>query len=65
MKHSNNDRQTDRLLRDVFASRPETNVERLRAGYVVPKPFDVEKGENWWTLAGSVLVEVKPIGGGQ
>lgn len=59
-----NDRLTDKLLRDVFASRPETPMERLRAGYVAPTPFQAEKGENWWSLHGTTLVEVKPIGGG-
>lgn len=59
-----NDKQTDRLLRDIFASRPEAPIERLRAGYVAPTPFQIEKGENWWCVSGTTLVEVKPIGGG-
>jgi len=59
----NNERLTDKLLRDVFASRPETPLERLRAGYVAPTPFQCEKGEAWWSVNGTVLVEVKPIGG--
>jgi hypothetical protein len=36
-----NDRATDRLLRDVFSARPETAIDRLRAGYVRDYPLEL------------------------
>lgn len=34
-----NDRATNRLIRDVFSARPETAIDRLRAGYVREYPL--------------------------
>jgi hypothetical protein len=46
MKGMSMDKQTNRLLRDVFSARPETHIDRLRAGYVREYPLELTPADH-------------------
>lgn len=39
------DKATDRLLSDIESARPETPIDRLRAGYVRSNPFELSQAD--------------------